>query len=51
MSDGQDVSVNEGGNQIEYQDEDPEVYELFEAECARRGVKPNMEALFAKAGR
>ena len=26
-------------NQIEYEDEDPEVYELYEQECAKRGAE------------
>jgi hypothetical protein len=36
---GSDVSEKEGGWQIEYEDEDPEVYALFERECARHGAK------------
>jgi hypothetical protein len=47
----QDVSVNEGGDQIEFEDEDPEIYRMYAAECAKYGVKPDMERLFARAGR
>jgi len=30
-----DKSVKDGGNQIEYQDEDPRILEMYERECAR----------------
>src|SRR5579871_1081959 len=48
---GQDVDVNEGGDQIEYRDEDPWIYQTYLAECAAHGVTPNMEAIFARSGR
>lgn len=36
-----DVSVKEeGGTQIEYGDESPEILKTFEAELARSGLKP-----------
>jgi oxalate decarboxylase/phosphoglucose isomerase-like protein (cupin superfamily) len=37
-----DVSVKEGGNQIEYEDEDPEIRKIFEEELARSGVEIRM---------
>jgi oxalate decarboxylase/phosphoglucose isomerase-like protein (cupin superfamily) len=37
-----DVSLKEGGNQIEYEDEDPSVGELFRKELANRGVENRM---------
>jgi hypothetical protein len=37
-----DKSVKEGGNQIEYEDEDPRVLELYERECSRNGVQSRM---------
>jgi oxalate decarboxylase/phosphoglucose isomerase-like protein (cupin superfamily) len=40
-----DVNVNEGGHQIEYEDEDRRVHEDFEAELARAGAVCRMRAL------
>ena len=36
------VSLKDGGNQIEFEDEDPAIRELYEKECARQGVQVNM---------
>jgi hypothetical protein len=36
------VSLKDGGNQIEFEDEDPKIRALFEQECARNGVQVNM---------
>jgi quercetin dioxygenase-like cupin family protein len=40
---GTDVSVKEGGHQIEYADEDPKIRQMFEAELAKNGVKSRMD--------
>jgi quercetin dioxygenase-like cupin family protein len=48
---GQDVDVNEGGNQIEFQDEDPWIYRTYVEECAKHGATPDMERLFARVSR
>lgn len=45
------LSTEEGGDQIEYTSEDPEIYQTYLAECAKHGVKPDMERVFARAGR
>ena len=37
-----DVSVNKGGAQIEYEDEDPEIRRIFEEKCARSGAEVKM---------
>lgn len=37
-----DVSTREGGNQIEYEDEDPYIRQLFEEELAKNGVECRM---------
>jgi quercetin dioxygenase-like cupin family protein len=48
--DGMDVSQKEGGNQVEYEDEDPRVAQLYERELAKRGLKSRMrEYLGARA--
>jgi hypothetical protein len=43
-----DVDVNLGGLQIEYQDEDPIVRDMFEQACARAGVRSQMEKCYAQ---
>ena len=42
---GNDVSVKEGGNQIEYADEEPSIRQLFEGELAKNGVGCKMPPL------
>ena len=42
-----DMSVKDGGNQIEYQDEDPRILELYEQECAKNGVQSRMREIAA----
>ena len=34
-----DQDIRLGGTQIEYKDQDPEIHEIFRAECAQRGRK------------
>ena len=41
---GGDVSIKEGGIQVEYEDEDREIHEIFEAELAKTGAQCNMKA-------
>lgn len=46
---GVDKDVKEGGDQIEYHDEDPDVRELFERELAKEGLRSKMdESLYRK---
>jgi len=40
-----DVSLKAGGDQVEYEDQDPEIHRLFEEELARRGVRSRLPAL------
>ena len=42
---GTDKSVKEGGDQIEYEDEDPRIREIFESELAREGLQSRMAAV------
>jgi gentisate 1,2-dioxygenase len=37
-----DRSVKNGGDQIEYADQDPRIHAMFEQELARKGLKPKM---------
>ena len=46
---GVDESVAAGGDQIEYQDEDPKIRRMFEQELAKRGVVSRMNAVIAAA--
>lgn len=45
---GVEDSLKSGGNQIEYEDEDPEIRKMFEAELAKRGLEPRMGPFFEK---
>ena len=42
-----DVSVKEGGAQIEYEDEDRKIHELFEAELEKHGAQCRMKSMVA----
>ncbi len=44
---GADVSIREGGIQVEYEDEAPEIHRRFEAELAQHGATCRMKALVA----
>jgi len=46
---GMDVSVKAGGRQIEYEDEDPRIREMFEAELAKTGAECRMPPVPARA--
>jgi quercetin dioxygenase-like cupin family protein len=43
MANSAAMSELEGGWQIEYQDEDPAVFDLFERECARNGAEVTLD--------
>jgi len=45
---GMDVSVKEGGRQIEYADEDPRIRQIYEDELRTRGLASGMDAVLAK---
>ena len=46
---GMDVNIKEGGRQIEYEDEDPRIHELFEAELAKHGAESRMHKILARS--
>jgi hypothetical protein len=41
-----DVSLKEGGMQVEYDDENPLVLDLFEEECLKHDAVPDMRRYF-----
>jgi hypothetical protein len=43
---GTSESVKTGGDQIEYEDEDPSIRKIFEEELAKRGVQSQMDEVF-----
>src|SRR6266508_2763370 len=45
-----DQSIKKGGIQVEYEDEDPRILDLFEQECAKHNVQPRMRDHLATAG-
>jgi len=45
---GVDLDVKKGGDQIEYEDEDPKIREMFEEELAKRGVQSQMAKLVTR---
>jgi hypothetical protein len=38
-----DIDVKQGGNQIEYRDQDPRIHQMFEQELARKGLGVKMD--------
>lgn len=45
---GVGTDVKEGGNQIEYEDQEPEIHKLFAEECAKNGVRPPVEGFWKR---
>lgn len=48
---GVDKSVDQGGRQIDYADEEPRIRELYVAELAREGIECRMPPVEGRAGR
>ncbi len=47
---GMDVSVKEGGRQIEYEDQDPRIHEMYVEELAKHGIEPRMDQFLVGVG-
>lgn len=48
---GMDVSVKQGGRQIEYEDQDPSIHALFLEELSKRGIEPRMDEVLVDTRR
>jgi mannose-6-phosphate isomerase-like protein (cupin superfamily) len=48
--DGPYLSIQKGGTMIEYEDEDPAIRRMFEADCNKHGVAVQMPAVATPAG-
>ena len=48
---GTSESVKTGGDQIEYEDEDPRIRQMFEEELTKRGVQGKMDEIFNRMER
>ena len=45
-----DISVKDGGRQIEYEDQDPRIHKLFLQELKKNGVQSGMGEIFNEGG-
>jgi mannose-6-phosphate isomerase-like protein (cupin superfamily) len=48
---GMDVSVKEGGRQIEYEDQDPRIHEMYADELRQQGIEPRMDEVLISVSR
>jgi hypothetical protein len=48
---GMDVSVKEGGRQIEYEDQDPRIHEMYADELRKQGIEPRMDEVLISVSR
>lgn len=46
---GMDVSVKDGGRQVEYEDQDPRIHALYVHELRNRGIDPRMDEVLSAA--
>ncbi|HEX6549015.1 MAG TPA: hypothetical protein VF134_09770 [Candidatus Dormibacteraeota bacterium] len=46
---GMDVSLKDGGRQIEYEDQDPRIHSIYLDELRRRGIESKMEEVLSSA--
>ena len=45
------TDIKEGGDQIEYEDQDPRIHAIWLGEMRKNGVEPKMEKYFPSAER
>jgi hypothetical protein len=45
------VDIKEGGDQIEYEDQDPRIHRIWLDEMKKNGVEPKMEKFFPSDAR
>ena len=48
---GMDVSIKDGGRQIEYEDQDPRIQRMYADDLAKYSMTPRMDAFLAGAAR
>jgi gentisate 1,2-dioxygenase len=48
---GMDVSIKDGGRQVEYEDQDPRIHRMYETDLARFSITPRMDEFLAPAAR
>jgi hypothetical protein len=48
---GMDVSIKDGGRQVEYEDQDPRIQRMFAEALAQSGISPRMEQFLVPTGR
>jgi mannose-6-phosphate isomerase-like protein (cupin superfamily) len=46
---GMDVSIKDGGRQVEYEDQDPRIHRMYIEELARFGIQPRMDQVMVGA--
>jgi hypothetical protein len=46
-----DVSIKDGGRQVEYEDQDPRIHRMYVDELAKSGIAPRMDQFLVAANR
>jgi hypothetical protein len=46
-----DVSIQDGGRQVEYEDQDPRIHRMYVDELAKSGISPHMDQFLVTAKR
>jgi mannose-6-phosphate isomerase-like protein (cupin superfamily) len=48
---GMDVSIKDGGRQVEYEDQDPRIHRMYVEELTKYGIEPHMDQFLTRASR